>query len=559
MYFQGFFVLYLSMKRIIIFCLLIASYSHGQQTVGVFQFTPEAFPGYTLFAPANVETTYLIDNCGNLQFQWGSNYTTGHSVELLENGTLVRACKFDNNSPITGGGGGGRIEAIRPDQTIAWFFEYSNDTVRLHHDFEPLPNGNFLMIAWELKTQQEAIAAGRDPLLVGGSGLWPDQIIEYNPVTDQIVWEWSSWDHLIQDYDPTKPNFGVVADHPELFDLNFDKGNSAADWQHLNSVAYNADLDQILFGSPAWNEVYIIDHSTTTLEAASHSGGNSGKGGDILYRWGNPEMYGAGDSTDRLLFGQHDPHWIKSSYPHGDKIIIYNNGKDRAPIQYSTVDIIAPVILPNGDYEMNVSNQFLPDAQDYIYTAPNPTDFYSQNISGAEMLPNGNIMICEGASGHFFEIDDSENIVWDYVNPVVTDSILAQEQVVPGTSNLLNRAFRARRLAHDYPGVLALPLTNSGPLERDPYPTNCETQLNIDEVNAEHLLVYPSPSLDVIFVEGVNENESFSIVNALGEVILVGKFNSNSIDIESLEEGIYFLSVESTNSVQKQTVSFLKR
>jgi len=168
-------------------------------------------------------------------------------------------------------------------------------------------------------------------------------------------------------------------------------------------------------------------------------------------------------------------------------------------------------------------------------------------------------MICEGASGHFFEIDDSENIVWDYVNPVVTDSILAQEQVVPGTSNLLNRAFRARRLAHDYPGVLALPLTNSGPLERDPYPTNCETQLNIDEVNAEHLLVYPSPSLDVIFVEGVNENESFSIVNALGEVILVGKFNSNSIDIESLEEGIYFLSVESTNSVQKQTVSFLKR
>lgn len=547
------------MNRFLIFCALIVSYSYGQQTVGVFQYTQDALPGYTLFAPANVGTTYLIDNCGNLQFQWESTYTTGHSVELMENGTLLRACKFENGSPISAGGAGGRIEAINFNQTFAWTFNYSNDSVRLHHDFEPLPNGNVLMIAWELKTQQESIDAGRDPLLVGGSGLWPDHIIEYDPINDQIVWRWNAWDHLIQDFDASKPNYGVVADHPELFNLNFDKGNGAADWQHLNSVAYNEDLDQILFGSPAWNEIYIIDHSTTTAEAAGHTGGDSGKGGDILFRWGNPEMYGAGDSTDRLLYGQHDPHWIKSGYPHENKIIIYNNGKERAPLEYSTVDIVSPVILPNGDYEMNASNQYLPDAQDYIYAAPNPTDFYSQNISGAEMLSNGNIMICEGAVGHFFEIDDQDNIVWDYINPVVTDSILAQEQIVPGTSNLQNRAFRARRIAHDYPGVTVLPLVNQGALERDPYPSTCITQLGIAENEIDNLLVYPSPTEDILFVENNNDSKEYSISNSLGAIVLTGVLKNDSVEVKDLDEGVYFISVFNSENGVKSTVTFLKK
>jgi hypothetical protein len=78
----------------------------------------------------------------------------------------------------------------------------------------------------------------------------------------------------------------------------------------VNSVSYNAKLDQILISVRSFNEFWIIDHSVTTKEAAGHTGGRSGKGGDLLYRWGNPSAYRAGKTSDQKLFAQHDAHWI---------------------------------------------------------------------------------------------------------------------------------------------------------------------------------------------------------------------------------------------------------
>lgn len=531
--------------------------SFGQQTVGLFQYDPGTFSGYTLFAPVNSTTTYLIDNCGDLQFIWESAYTTGHTVELLDNGSILRACKFDNGSPINGGGAGGIIEAILPSQQIDWAFTYSNDSVRLHHDFEVLPNGNVVMIAWELISPQKAIDSGRDPLIVGGSGLWSEHLIEYNPTLDQIVWEWHSWDHLIQDFDNTKPNYGVVANHPELFDLNV--GSIAIDWQHFNAVDYNADLDQLLFSSPAWDEIYIIDHSTTTAEAASHSGGNSGRGGDILWRWGNPINYGRGVANDQQLFGQHDAHWIPSGYKHENKIMVFNNGKGMTPTEFSRVCIIAPPLLPGGGYDSIPGGTFLPASFDYAYQDPvTPTDFYSSNISSAEMLPNGNIFIDEGASGHFFEIDSLDNTIWDYVNPVVTDSILAQEQIIPGGGALQNRCFRARKIAYDSPGIVVLPLTNLGPVERDPYPSTCVTDVGLMEFTDNQLYVYPSPANETIYFSENISDASYSVFNSVGQTMLSGKLIDGKINVASLSPGTYFIALEGHSEHSSQVYTFSK-
>ena len=139
----------------------------------------------------------------------------------------------------------------------------------------------------------------------------------------EVVGEWSVWDHLVQDYDPAKANFGVVAEHPEL--------------------------EQILISARNFSEIWIIDHSTTTEEAAGHSGGNGGKGGDLLYRWGNPQAYRAGTFADQQLFWQHNPHWIPEGLPGAGNILIFNNGYEyegRYPDYSSVVEITPPPIPP---------------------------------------------------------------------------------------------------------------------------------------------------------------------------------------------------------------------
>ncbi|MCH2224087.1 MAG: aryl-sulfate sulfotransferase [Crocinitomicaceae bacterium] len=530
-------------KAVFTFVLLfVAVTSFSQQTVGLFSTTPNVYPGYTLFGPKFSTTSYLIDNCGNLQYTWSSQYAAGGTVQLLEDGTLLRMCDFANGSPISAGGAAGRIEAIQPDQQLAWSLNLSNDSLRNHHDFEPLPNGNLLIIVWEVRTKQEAIDQGRDTSLVGGSGLWPEYLMEYNPVTDAVDWEWRSWDHLIQDYDSTKPNYGVVSEHPELIDLNYTSNGSNPDWQHFNSIAYNETLDQIMLSSPFFNEIYIIDHSTTTAESASHTGGNSGRGGDILWRWGNPQAYGIGDSTTQQMFFQHDPHWIPEGYPDENKIIVFNNGRGRTPVEYSTVDILEPSILGDGSYEVAGDGTFLPAGVHYRYAAPVETDFYSKIISSASQMPNGNIIIDEGNQGHFFEIDSSDSVVWDYVCPVVQDSILEQEEAIPGTPTLLfNGCFRALKYGTDYSGLSSLPLTDQGPIELNPYVSLCDIS-SVFEQNLESIEVYPNPTTGMINIINISSEYKFNIRNTAGELLMEGQL-ANHLDLSKFSNGLYFIEI----------------
>lgn len=373
------------------------------------------YEGYSLFAPMNTTETFLIDTDGNTVHSWDCDYKPGLAVYFLENGELLRTGNAGNTT-FTGGGSGGVVQLLDWDSQVLWEYSYSDTTHLSHHDVEMLPNGNVLIIAWEYKSKEEALAAGRDSTLLSNDNLWPDSIIEVEPTgldSGDIVWEWHVWDHLVQDYDNTKSNYGVVADHPERIDLNYTM-NGNSDWNHINSVDYSETYDQILLSVHNFSEIWIIDHSTTTAEAAGHSGGNSGMGGDLLYRWGNPQTYDetAGDD-DQQLFVQHDAEWIEDGLPGAGNILIFNNGNGRSDGNYSSVDEIEPPVNSDGSYTLSASH-YGPNSAAWTYVADTLTDFYAQNISGAQRLPNGNTLICQGPDGYFFEVTEEGETLWDY-------------------------------------------------------------------------------------------------------------------------------------------------
>ncbi|MBL6869781.1 MAG: aryl-sulfate sulfotransferase, partial [Flavobacteriales bacterium] len=340
--------------------------------------TSQDFNGFALYNSQNQNTAYLIDKDGSIAKTWNCNVACNYTVLLKENGNIVRGGKYASNQ-LNGAAIGGVVQEIDPSGNVVWEFIYSNSNHCSHHDI-CLVGDNVMLIAWEVKTVSELTQAGYNGAT---TSKWPTHFVEIaqNGSGGQIVWEWHIWDHLIQDHDSSKDNFGVISNHPELIDINMisatgggPPGMNSGDWFHINGIDYNADLDQIAFSSRHASEVYIIDHSTTTSEAATHSGGNSGKGGDILYRWGNPSNYGL-SGNQIIPNAVHDIRWIEDDgRPYGGYLQIFNN-KGINNTQ-STVDVfLAPLDSTNGNNYFRTSGQaFGPASYDsrYVcqYSAP---------------------------------------------------------------------------------------------------------------------------------------------------------------------------------------------
>jgi hypothetical protein len=509
---------------------LLAVHAAGQKRPsaaarGLVLDTAAASRGYTLLAPLASSTTYLVDLQGQLIHSWKSKYVPGQAAYLLDDGSLLRAARVPKNGHFGGGGIGGRVERIAADGKLLWAFVYADQRHCQHHDIKPLPNGHVLMIAWEKKARDEVLAAGRDPEQMTGKELWPDCVVEVEPqgaAGGKIVWEWHVWDHLVQDVDENKPNFAIVAEHPELVDLNYRQrmprdtpaemrrlrslgyvGGAApeagerpdqppppfppglgpggvdprADWCHTNAVDYDPQLDQIALSVHNFDEVWIIDHSTSTAEAAGHSGGRYGKGGDLLYRWGNPRAYGAGEASDQMFFGQHDVRWIPAGSPGSGHLMVFNNGVGRPGGPYSSVVEFAPPVDGAGNYRLERGRAYGPAKACWEYTAPNKADMFSHSISGAERLSNGNTLICSGEQGHIVEVNALGKTVWEYINPYVEHNGPDDGPPLgpppgpppwgcgrppPGLGRggppggPMGGLFRATRLSPDHPGVRAL-------------------------------------------------------------------------------------------------------
>ncbi|MEH6678953.1 MAG: aryl-sulfate sulfotransferase [Sediminicola sp.] len=335
---------------------------------------------------------YLMDTNANLVHEWPlGDRKIGNDAFLLPDGTLLASLQA-TNPEILFGGFGGKIQLIGKNGETLWNFDYSDSLKRTHHDVEMLPNGNILAIAWEKMPLQLAVENGSNRNV----DIYPESVLEINPHTNVIVWEWHSWDHLVQDFDDTKLNYGVVSQNPQLINLNYVEAPDG-NIMHANGIAYDEDNDLIYLSVNFYSEVWVLDHSTTTEVAATHAGGNFGKGGDLIYRFGNPSAYNDNISV-RKFYNNHFPNLFEPG-----KMLLFSNGGNLE--QSSIFELQLPVELSEQQIPLNTFPTVL-----WNFTDEN---LYSPKVSGAVRLSNGNTLITEGDYG-IWEVTPNSEVVWKF-------------------------------------------------------------------------------------------------------------------------------------------------
>ncbi|MEZ6014066.1 MAG: aryl-sulfate sulfotransferase [Planctomycetota bacterium] len=452
--------------------------------------------GVTLIAPLLGTETVLFDLAGRPVHRWQHTHTPGLACRLLEDGSLLR-CARGGRSHVFGGSGGegGRLERWDWSGELVWLFELDDEQRLLHHDAVPLPNGNVLAIAWERRTEEEVFEAGRRAAGLHAEGLWPDVLCEVRPNAargGEVVWEWRAWDHLVQDARPGRPAFGAPADALGAIDVNFDlhpwaraaepsgadavslaglgyvgapatapgpdgsrgpegshgregtprTGPVSRDWLHTNSVDYDPVHDLILLSVRATGEIWVLDHSTTTAEARGVSGGRQGRGGAILWRWGNPLASSRGG--ERQLFGQHDARWLGNG-----RVLVFDNGLGRPhPTRSRVLEVQVPI-----DADGLVSRApSAPDAPLWVFDGGETEGFYASHLSGAQRLSNGNTLITRGTDGIVFEVTPEGQVPWRMRATAARGAAGAQGRALNGAVGL----FRALRYPLDCPGLARL-------------------------------------------------------------------------------------------------------
>lgn len=538
----------------------------AQNTIGLMEYnTDEVDPGYNLVFPHGQQEVWLLDNCGRICHFWdGDTYNPGNEVFLGENGLLYKAVGngATSNQWFHAGGGGECLEIRSMDNVINWQWCLSDSIHRLHHDFTVLENGNILAIAWERYFEADCLAAGADPERLVDGELWSEVVYEIEPVgTDEanIVWEWHAWDHLVQDANGEAENFGIIGDNIGRIDINYTP-DSVGDWLHANAIDYNPNLDLIALSIPTFNEVWVIDHSTTTEQAATSNGGFTGSGGDLVYRWGNPAAYQQGTEEDQTLHYQHHVHWLDlelaPGHPDYGKMAAFSN---RLPNNTSEV-VEWTAIFDDYEWEFPLTDgAWGPAEPSWTFQTEDPSQMYSTILSSVQRLENGNTLIGVGRWARGIEINEADEVVWEYRLPLLSGAPAEQGTQLEINANLL---WRIIRYSPEYPGLADYDLTPQGYLELNPNVEECPLVVSVDEVAVDlEWSVFPNPTADQVTValgQLPAQDILLGVYDAQGRLISMERKSPDQryvVDLTVLSPGTYTVSLSSAElGLHTQTV-----
>ncbi|MBN1602416.1 MAG: aryl-sulfate sulfotransferase [Chitinispirillaceae bacterium] len=510
--------------------------------------------GYVLTGAYGGTSTMLLGSQGNVEFKWDhstlENPKNGYSCYLLKNGNLLRSASVPDGSviqsmaPIQG-----IIQEIDRDGNIVWSYKLAdNNEGMLHHDMKIMPNGNIIGVVFVPLTKTKMIEKGIDTVLLKGMTgtkfILSEKIIEIDPKAEggpKIIWEWCIHDHVIPD--------AQAADHPELISGSIVNAPFYTNqWVHLNGIDYNAELDMILFSSRVFSECFIIDHGTTTQEAAGHTGGARGKGGDILYRWGNPANYKATGATKITVL--HCVNWIPNGYPGAGNIIFFHNNTESQQTSHgsartcSQVIEIKPPMDAQGKFEKTAAQPYAPTTPTWLF-APTDTFFSSFAMSSAFRMPNGNTLAhvayppstnsspwSLGGSSMICEIDKNKNFVWKY-------TLKMEEATTNPGMGMMQQSFNPAKIMYynkDYEGVKKL-LNN--------------TSIQDQKKNRSSMNPVLTQSSGLIHISGI-DGAKVDIINMQGKKIRSVKVTSNSLELSlhGYSAGHYYARIVMNNRTE---------
>ena len=135
----------------------------------------------------NSSDAALLDWQGHPVHIWTNDLSFGGGIYLLEDRTLLKPGRIQNTNPFAGGGVGGNLRLLDWNSNVLWDYNYYSPSNHCaHHDIEPLPNGNLLLIAWEYITTSRPSPSGATLNNSGtASGLIPSSNLNPLALTTQ--------------------------------------------------------------------------------------------------------------------------------------------------------------------------------------------------------------------------------------------------------------------------------------------------------------------------------------------------------------------------------------
>ena len=183
------------------------------------------------------------------------------------------------------------------------------------------------------------------------------------------------------------------------------------DWLHVNAATYVGPNRWFDAGDKRFapNNVIISSREASLIAIVARDG-------SIVWRLGPDFLASEELRAIGQIIGQHHAHLIPKGLPGAGNVLVFDNG---GPSGYGPPSGIAPRGVNVYARPSSRVLEIDPVSLKLVWNYAAAGQFFGNNISGAQRLPNGNTLITEGPDGRLFEVTNDRRIVWEYVNPLI--------------------------------------------------------------------------------------------------------------------------------------------